>query len=63
MTSENEYSGRLLSFFQKLTCSLTGRRCLFCDMEVCSVWPNGNPFIGSEYRKAMEGAIKKGYRP
>lgn len=42
------------AFIQALKCSFTNKRCLFCDVEVCAFHPNGNPFIGSEYRKAME---------
>jgi hypothetical protein len=44
----------LRGFLQTLICAWTGRRCVFCDREVCAFYPNGNPFIDTEYRKAME---------
>jgi hypothetical protein len=46
-------------FLLSLKCSFLGKRCLFCDEEVCAFHPNGNPFIGTEYRKAMESVKKK----
>lgn len=46
-------------FIRALKCSFLGKRCLFCDEEVCAYHQNGNPFIGTEYRKNMESAKKK----
>lgn len=46
-------------FIRMLLCSFTGTRCLFCNTEVCAVWPKGNPYIDSDYRKNMESVIKK----
>jgi len=39
---------------QIIVCSFSEKRCVFCDREICAVHPNGNPYIDSDYRKAME---------
>lgn len=46
---------------QGFICSMSGKRCVFCDKEVCAMYPSGNPFIGTEYRAALEkaGRLKK----
>ena len=41
-------------FLRSLLCSFEGKRCLFCDEEVCAYHPEGNPFIGIKYREAMK---------
>jgi hypothetical protein len=42
------------SILQSLECAFTGKRCLFCEREVCAFHPNGNPFKGTEYQKTMQ---------
>jgi hypothetical protein len=46
-------------YLQALKCATLGKRCLFCDKEVCAFHPGGNPFIGTKYKKAMENVRKK----
>ena len=50
------------SWYQVLVCSMTNKRCVFCEREVCAIYPNGNPFKDTEYKKAMEHfeQIRKG---
>lgn len=53
----------ILIILQKIICAFKEKRCVFCNTEICVIWPNGNPYIDSEYRKNLENAIKKGWKP
>jgi hypothetical protein len=41
-------------FLKTLKCSFIGRRCATCYELKCALYPDGNPFTDSDYRKAIE---------